>query len=125
MKNIRTTALALGISSAVALVMVSGCVVEPDGRVRAGIVVAAPPLVVDADVIPDDYVWDGYEYVGVVGGQYYYLGPGNVWLVCEPWRLDRFHAWVGIHPDWHGHAVRNDHYRYDRHGHYRPWHDNH
>jgi len=41
-------------------------------------------------MIPDYYVWDGYEYVGVVGNQYCYLGPANVWVVAEPYRLERF-----------------------------------
>jgi hypothetical protein len=132
MKNIKITAFALGISSLTALALVSGCVVEPDGRVyvRPLVVAAPPPVVVEpapevtVDVgVPDDYAWDGYEYVGLVGGVYFYLGPGNVWLRCEPWRLDRFHGWERDHPDWHAHAIRNDRYRNDSHGHYRPRHD--
>ena len=71
-------------------------------------------------MIPDYYVWDGFEYVGVVGGQYLYLGPGNVWLVCEPYRLERFHGWERGHPDWQSHAIRNDRYRRDRNGHDHP-----
>jgi hypothetical protein len=124
---------ALGISSIAisALVLVSGCVVRPDGRVvfapvvvaPAPVVVAAPEPVVEEDYVPDDYIWDGYEYVGVVGGVYFYLGPGNVWLRCEPWRLERFHGWEGGHSDWRTHAIRNDSYRHDSHGHYQPRHD--
>ena len=99
------------------MVLVSGCVLEPNGQVafQPLVVVApptvyvAPPPVVEAPVmIPDDYVWDGYEYVGLVGGQYFYLGPGNFWLACEPFRLQRFHGWEGGHADWRAHAVRNE-----------------
>jgi hypothetical protein len=111
---------------------VSGCVVRPDGRVAfepvvveaPAPVVVAPAPVMDVSVgVPDDYVWDGYEYVGVVGDQYYYLGPGNVWLVADPFRLDRFHGWEHGHPDWRGHAIRNDRYRADRSGHVHPRND--
>lgn len=118
---------ALGISSlaTLALVLVSGCIVEPNGRAgfEAGVVVAPPPAVVV--VVPDDYYWDGYEYVGIVGGQYYYLGPRNVWLVCEPFRIERFHGWERGHPDWRAHAVHNDRYRNDGQGHHQPGHDKH
>lgn len=114
-----------GISSiaALALLLVAGCVVRPDGRVgvEAGVVVAPPA--VEVAMVPDDYYWDGYEYVGLVGDQYYYLGPGNVWLVCDPVRLDHVHAWEGVHPDWRVHVIRNDNYRTDSHGHYQPRHD--
>ena len=101
------------------LLWAAGCVVEPSGRVVVGV---PPPVVVEPEpvMIPDDYVWDGYEYVGLVGGVYFYLGPGNVWVRCEPWRLERFHGWEREHPDWHAHAIRNDRYRTDSHGHYQP-----
>ena len=112
------------------LVLASGCVVEPDGRVYVRPIVVAPapaPVYVapapEPVLVPDSYVWDGYEYVGVVGGQYYYLGAGNVWFVCEPFRLERFHGWEGRNPGWRDHAVRNDRFRYDAHGHVQPRHD--
>jgi len=108
----------------------SGCVIEPNGRVAFEPVVIAPaPVVVEPSVevvapgpvmVPDDYVWDGYEYVGVVGDQYFYLGPGNVWLFCDPFRLDRFHGWERGHADWRAHAIRNDRFRADRNGHIQP-----
>src|SRR5580704_406898 len=76
------------------LLCVTGCVIYPNGRVGfVPIVVAAPPPVVvetEPVMIPDGYVWDGYEYVGLVGDQYYYLGPGSVWLLADPFRLERF-----------------------------------
>jgi len=66
-----------------------------------------PPQAVVTVGMPESYVWDGVEYVGVVGDQYMYLGPGGVWLVCDPVRLGRFHGWEGGHPDWRRTAVRN------------------
>lgn len=97
---------------------VSGCVIEPIGQPVA---VAAPEPVVEAPVmVPDYYVWDGFEYVGLVGNQYYYLGPGRVWVVCEPFRLERFHGWERYHADWRTHAIHNEHFRNDRNGHYQP-----
>jgi hypothetical protein len=74
-------------------------------------------------MVPEAYTWDGVEYVGLVGDQYFYLGPGNVWLVAGPDRLARFHGWEGGHPDWRSHATRNDRYRKDAHGHVQPRHD--
>ncbi len=76
------------------------------------VVAPAPAVEVVAPVmIPETYVWDGIEYVGFVGGQYMYLGPGDVWMVCDPVRLERFHGWARYHPDWAHHAIRNEHYR--------------
>ena len=110
--------IAMSISGIATMSLLSGCVIRPYG----GVAVEAPPpaVTVEADVVPDNYYWDGYEYVGIVGGAYFYLGPGNVWLRCEPWRVDRFRGWVRVHPDWQTHAVRNDRYRNDSHGHYHP-----
>ena len=110
-------------------VLLSGCGVEPNGTVHPGVVVVAPlppppPVVVEAPVmVPETYVWDGYEYVGFVGGQYCYLGPSQVWLVVEPFRLERFHGWERNHPDWRMHATRHEHFRNDRNGHFQPRHD--
>ena len=102
---------ALG-SLAVAALM-SGCVVRPYG----GVEVYAPAPAVSVGVYPGYYVWDGYEYVGVVGGQYYYLGPGHVWYRCEPFRVTRFHEWERYHSDWRAHAIRNDRYHRGYEGH--------
>lgn len=108
--------------------LLSGCVVEPNGQVAfQPFVVAAPvpePVIVaeppEPVMVPDSYAWDGYEYIGLVGGQYFYLGLGNVWLVAEPFRLERFHGWERDHPDWQNHAIRNDRFRTDRYGHVQP-----
>ena len=114
-------------------VLVSGCVVYPNGTVGlqpliiaapAPMVVAAPPPAVEVAPpvveVPDTYVWDGVEFVGVVGGAYFYLGPGDVWLACGPDRLAHFHDWERFHPDWRDHAIRNDRFRTDAHGHIQP-----
>jgi len=117
------------------LILMAGCVIEPPRvAVRGPVVVAPvppppPPLVVVAPAppppgpvvyVPDSYFWDGYEYVGLVGDDYCYLGPGNVWVVCEPWRLNRVHVWIHGHPDWHAHLVVNERFRTDRYGHVAP-----
>jgi len=85
------------------------------------VVVTAPAPVVTVAVVPDSYVWDGTEYVGIVGDQYYYLGPDNAWVVMDPPRLARFHVWVGAHGDWRSHAIVNEKYRYDAHHNYAPY----
>jgi len=85
-------------------------------------VIVAPPIVVAPAVVmvPDAYVWDGTENVGMINGQYFYLGPGDVWLACPPDRLTRFHGWERGHADWQSHAIRNDRYRNDAHGNAHP-----
>jgi hypothetical protein len=66
-----------------------------------------PPAAVVTVGVPDAYVWDGVEFVGMVGGSYMYLGPGGVWLGCDSIRLARFHGWERGHPDWRRTATRN------------------
>jgi hypothetical protein len=87
----------------------------PGHEAGAQIVVTPPAVVVSPPVVvgpvPDFYVWDGDEYVGVVGSQYYYLGPGNIWMVMDPPRLHRFQTWERGNPNWRSHATRNTHYR--------------
>jgi hypothetical protein len=61
----------------------------------------------------------------VVGSQYYYLGPGHVWVVCDPDRVVRFHDWERAHTDWRKHAIRNEHFRRDAEGHDHPWQNDH
>jgi hypothetical protein len=138
-KIMKIKCLQICVLSVAAGAFVSGCVVEPNGRVAfEPIVVAAPrpvyvepqpvyvqpaPVVEEQVMVPDSYVWDGYENVGIIGGQYYYLGAGNVWVVAEPFRLERFHGWEGGHPDWREHVTVNVNFRTDAHGHYQPRHD--
>jgi hypothetical protein len=104
------------------LALVSGCVVQPNGAVGlyVPIVTFGPPVVVAPVMVPAAYTWDGVEYVGLVGDQYFYLGPGNLWLLAGPDRLERFHGWERGHPDWRNHATRNERFRKDSHGHVQP-----
>jgi hypothetical protein len=84
------------------------------------VVVTSPGIVVSQPVaatpVPETYVWDGSEYVGVVNDQYYYLAPGNVWMVMDPPRFHRFQDWQKGHRDWREHATRNVRYRNAEHG---------
>ena len=128
--NQKTNCLRAGILTLAAggLALVSGCVVQPNGQVGlllptvafAPAVVVAPAVEVGPVFVPEAYTWDGVEYVGLVGNQYFYLGAGNVWLVAGPDRLERFHGWERGHADWRDHATRNDRYRKDAHGHVQP-----
>lgn len=86
----------------------------------APVVVAPAPAVTVEVGVPDFYVWDGVEFVGVVGSTYYYLGPGDVWIACDGPRLARFHEWERTHADWRAHATVNVKYRNDAHGHAEP-----
>jgi hypothetical protein len=95
---------------AVITALVSGCQVTV-GPGPAAVVVTEPVV----EVVPDTYVWDGVEYVGVYNGQYMYFGPAGVWVVCDPFILERFHGWERGHADWREHAIRNDReHRLDR-----------
>ena len=118
----------LGVASLATCTLMSGPLVviqPPVIVVRPPVVTIPAPAVTVTVGVPDDYVWDGYEYVGVVGGQYYYLGPGNVWLALDAPRLARFHVWERGHADWRLHAIRNEKYRRDAHGHDVPLRDLH
>jgi hypothetical protein len=83
------------------------------------VVVPAPGVTVEA-AVPDTYVWDGTEYVGMIGTQYYYLGSDKSWLPFDADHETRFHDWEKGHADWHTRAVRNDLYRRDARGHEYP-----
>jgi hypothetical protein len=95
---------------AVITALVSGCQISV-GPGPAPVVVTEPVV----EVVPESYVWDGVEYVGVYNGQYMYFGPAGVWVVCDPFILERFHGWERYHSDWREHAIRNDReHRLDR-----------
>jgi hypothetical protein len=83
--------------------LATGCSVA----VAPPVVDVSPPVAEVTVGVPDAYVWDGVEYVGMVGGTYYYLGAGGAWVVCDPVVLGRFHGWERGHPDWRAHAIRN------------------
>ena len=59
-----------------------------------------PPGVAVIGFVPDYCFWDGYEYVGWYGDNYYYWGPRRVWVVCDPVRVQRVNVWVAAHPNW-------------------------
>jgi hypothetical protein len=117
MKTTKQIVLALVVSSLVALPSMAGVGVGVQINVPAPVapppvvVAPAPPVTVQPE--PDSYVWDGTEYVGVVGTQYYYLGPGNVWLTLDGARVARFHEWEHHHADWRRHAIHNERFRHD------------
>ncbi|HEY1662201.1 MAG TPA: hypothetical protein VGI03_07265 [Verrucomicrobiae bacterium] len=131
MKTKSKIAMVLAMTSIAALPVLAGPAISiqvnpPVVVAPAPVIVTPPPApVVTVAVVPDTYAWDGTEYVGVVGDQYYYLGPGNVWMVMDPGRLGRFHDWERGHADWRVHATVNEKYRYDAHHNYAPYHDNH
>src|ERR1700734_1499856 len=89
MKTTKKIAIAISFSSPAALPLMAGPVVTvqvPAPVVTVQVpapVVTVPAPVVTVEAVPDTYVWDGDEYVGIVGGQNYFLGPGNVWLAFD------------------------------------------
>ena len=113
MKNRNKIAIAIGISSLATLNLVAG----PRIGVTVQVPAPAPPPVTVETAVPDYYIWDGYEYVGAVNGQYYYLGLGNAWILMDAPRLHRFNDWERHHEDWRNHEIRNEHYRVQEHGH--------
>jgi hypothetical protein len=126
MKNTKIIVIAMGIAGLAALPLMA----RPFITIQVGpppppppppVVVNIPPPAVTVTVgVPDYYVWDGYEYVGVVGSQYYYLGLGHVWLPIDPVRLARWNHWEKGHANWRVHATSNVRYRTDAQGHNHP-----
>lgn len=122
MKTTQKLVLVLGLSSLATLTAVAGPSVSvqvgvpPPPVVKVSVPVPAPAVTVSVGV-PETYVWDGFEYVGVIGDDYFYLGPGHVWILCEPFRAARFHDWQKVHVGWRDHATVNVHYRKAANGH--------
>jgi hypothetical protein len=106
---------ATGVFTVATLTILSSAVADPS--------LPPPPSVTVQVGVPDYYVWDGYEYVGVIGSQYYYLAPGDVWAPMPSERRERFEHWEHNHHDWQEHAIRNERYRHDMNGHEYPWHE--
>ena len=94
-------------------IILSGCVVSLK---TPGLIISNPvPVVtyqpaVEVGIVPDVYTWDGFEYVGIVNGVYFYYGAGG-WYHCEPWRLERFHGWERGHGEWRSHETHNEHHQ--------------
>src|ERR1700733_3935795 len=112
-----TSLLSLAALPSMAGVGVGGQINVPAPVVVVPAPVVVPEPAVTVQVVPDSYVWDGTEYVGVVGSQYFYLGPGNVWLTLDGPRVARFHEWERGHADWRVHAIRNERFRHAAHAH--------
>ena len=96
-------------------------IVQPPAPPPVVVPAPAPPGVSVSIGVPDDYVWDGQEYVGTIGGQYYYLGPGNVWMPLPQDRVVFFNDWERHHHDWRERAIINENYRIDSHGKIHPY----
>ena len=88
---------ALAASGLAALVLTAGCADKGPPP--------PPPGVAVVGFAPDYCFWDGYEYAGWYGGEYYYWGPRQVWVVCDPVRSQRVNVWVKTHPDWRARTV--------------------
>jgi hypothetical protein len=69
---------------------------------QPGIPRSSPPA-----AVPQNYVWDGFEFVGRVGGKYYYLGPDNTWVLLDGIRRQRYQQWQRSNPTWQQQQVRN------------------
>ena len=113
-------ALAAGTTGLVTVTSLSGPVANRQPPAPAVMVQVPAPVITAA--VPDAYVWDGFEFVGVVGTEYFYLGAGGYWLPCDSMQQARFHDWEKAHADWRTHATANVDYRLDAHGHVHPWH---
>lgn len=95
-------------------------VMPPPAVVAPPVSVAPPSAATVAAGVPDSYISDGDEFVGVIGTDYFYLGSGNLWVPLEAARLAHFQAWEVEHPDWREHAVLNAKFRTDAQGHFVP-----
>ncbi len=88
---------ALVISGLAALAITSGCTdKEPP---------PPPPNVAVVGFLPDYCFWDGYEYIGWVGTDYYYWSPRHVWVISDPVRVQRANVWMKAHPEWASHVA--------------------
>jgi len=76
-------ALVTGITGLATLTSMSGpvVIVQPPAPVVT-VQVPAPVITV---AVPDAYVWDGFEFVGIVGMDYFYLGQSG-WRVFKDGR---------------------------------------
>lgn len=96
-------------TAGIALALANPCIAQP-----ATVASARPPAIPrnspQALAVPQTYVWDGFEFVGRVGSQYYYIGPNNTWMVLDGVRLRRFQRWQKADPNWQQRQIRNTRY---------------
>ena len=106
-----------GLSIAVGgLVLVSGCQIT---LTPGNTWYQPPPPVQETVMVPETYVEVDGVNVGIIGGQYYILS-GGVWVIDRA-HYAYYHGWFRDHPTyWREHAIRNELYRRDAHGHERP-----
>lgn len=115
MKTIQKLAILMGVTS-VAAVSVFADPATPAATVAA----PAPAAGLMVGAVPDKYAWDGSEYVGCIGSQYYYLNQRKYWVPMDRQHQTHFQSWQKSHADWQGHAVLNVNYRHDANGHVVP-----
>lgn len=83
------------------------------GPITPTVAVIPPPVVVAPTPVafPPNYWWDGFQFVGMVGNQVYYLGPGNVWTPMDPVHLGHWQTWQRTNPNWRNRSIPNTRYR--------------
>jgi hypothetical protein len=82
------------------------------GMVMAPIVETQPAYYdVTTVTAPADYVWDGYDNVGMANGQYYFLAPNNVWMPLNTVQQRHFDDWQRSHLNGYDHAIHNTSYQ--------------
>jgi len=73
----------------------------------AVVISSAPVAVVQTTtVVPEAYIQTDIGWIGWYGDTYVYLGPGNVWVVCDEFRLRQFHRWESYHHGYRERAIR-------------------
>lgn len=111
-----TAIAAIGLTLAV----VRPCVADQNEVVVTPAPHTSPVSASPAAAVPAGYVWDGSEYVGQVGGKYYYLGPRNTWVTLDTTRQHRFQDWQKKNPNCQSHETRNTRYQGHDMGQTRP-----
>ena len=111
MKTTSKISLALVASGMAIIGLTAGCAdSEP----------SPPPRVAVVGFVPDYCFWDGYEYVGWYGDDYYYWGPHRTWIICDPIRVQHVKVYVQDHPNWGTRVRPNVQYPVDANGHPHP-----
>jgi hypothetical protein len=91
MKTASRIALATALCGLASVLLSAGCADQEPSPPPVAVVTYPPPY----------YFWDGYEYAAWFGDGYYWWGPGGVWIICDPVRVQRVTVWVNAHPEWH------------------------
>ena len=110
----------MSIAGLAAPMMVTPATAAQEARPATTVPAATPAAGLTQGAVPDSYVWDGSEYVGMVGHQYYYLNSHKYWAPMSQPGMQRFDAYAKTHPNWKSHCIRNLNYRRDANGHVVP-----